>query len=76
MLKLLLCDVNSVETDRCCGRSWRRSHRLPSAWWPSSHTAGPGDPVAAWRHESSQATLRFLQRMLEHRAQRAAQVSR
>jgi PadR family transcriptional regulator AphA len=65
VLKLLLCDVNGVETTTLLRAQLAAFAPVADRFAAELEAATPDDPVAAWRHESSQATVRFLARMLD-----------
>jgi len=65
MLKLLVCAVNDVDTAPLLEAQRQAFAPVADRLAADLGAADPADPVAAWRHESSQATLRFLDRMLD-----------
>jgi DNA-binding PadR family transcriptional regulator len=65
MVKLLLCDANGLDATALLRAQQAAFTPVAERLAIGLDAAEPADPVAAWRHESSQATLRFLDRMLD-----------
>jgi DNA-binding PadR family transcriptional regulator len=65
LLKVLLADMNGIDTTAMLERQRDTFAPLAERLATQQHTT---DPVAMWRIESSQAALRFVERLLASRS--------
>jgi hypothetical protein len=62
LLKLILCEVASVDPAPLI-EAQRQISEPVARKWAAEIRGGNRDPVTLWRHESSRAVVRFLQRL-------------
>ncbi len=67
LLKLIIADLCSIAVDDMLDRQHARIVELADAMIVEDHVDAPDDVVDLWRQESSQAALRFLDRLPRRR---------